>query len=523
MAALWDRGYSGWIGVEPFEYTTAAQNIGYLKGLMEARRMTTAPKLRLLEVERFERDFTNRLPFRFGVITVMGGTQAVIRATKALEDGRIATGVAAESLAPKWFDKNPVYSDAQNLDQLRQALDLAVALYKDAGARTAFDLYSSTYAEQLARSASLDLVPLVANYGPALIDRAIADALGRALELSFDQIVRRNVVGIRSTALTPDLGGFDIRRFLADLSPGESIDVRHTVGLVDPITAADQKEGERVDDGLPETLEEVVRHYRGRFYKLKVGGSIDADIDRLSRIAAVLDCGAGDYHATLDGNEQYDDIEDVIALWSRIKETPRLAHLSHSILFIEQPIKRQAALSKPVRAIAAEKPLLIDESDGEIDTFPAALAMGYAGVSSKTCKGFYKSILNGARCAMHNARGDGARLFLSAEDLTTLAGASVQQDLALVSLLGLTHVERNGHHFIDGMSFAPKSEQASFAAAHADLYDAASGTARLRIKNGRLLLGSLWQPGFANRGEMDFSTMRRMPPSRQCRVPKGGP
>ena len=44
---------------------------------------------------------------------------------------------------------------------------------------------------------------------------------------------------------------------------------------------------------------------------------------------------------------------------------------------------------------------------------------------------------------------------MSAEDLTTLAGVSVQQDLALVSLLGLTHVERNGHHFIDGMSFAP--------------------------------------------------------------------
>src|SRR5438105_2466620 len=82
----------------------------------------------------------------------------------------------------------------------------------------------------------VDLEPLVANYGPALIDRAIADALGRALGLSVDQIVRRNVAGIRSTALTPDLAGFDIRRFLGDLSPGESIDVRHTVGLVDPIT-----------------------------------------------------------------------------------------------------------------------------------------------------------------------------------------------------------------------------------------------------------------------------------------------
>jgi hypothetical protein len=105
---------------------------------------------------------------------------------------------------------------------------------------------------------------------------------------------------------------------------------------------------------------------------------------------------------------------------------------------------------------------------------------------------------------------------MSAEDLTTLAGVSVQQDLALVSLLGLTHVERNGHHFIDGMSFAPKSEQTSFAAAHPDLYDAGSGTARLRIENGRLRLGSLWRPGFANRGEMEFSAMRPM-----AAAPKG--
>ena len=359
--------------------------------------MTTAPKLRLLKVERFERDFTNRLPFRFGVITVMGGTQAVIRATIALEDGRTATGVAAESLAAKWFDKNPVYSDAQNLDQLRQALDLAVALYKDAGARTAFDLYSSTYAEQLARSASLDLVPLVANYGPALIDRAIADALGRALELSFDQIVRRNVVGIRSTALTPDLGGFDIRRFLADLSPGESIDVRHTVGLVDPITAADQKEGERVDDGLPETLEEVVARYGHHWFKLKVGGNADADVERLARIASVLDRIVEPYHVSLDGNEQYEDMAGVAELWRRMKADRRLARLVSSIVFIEQPVKRSAALARPVEGI--EKPVIIDESDDSLDAFPRAKALGYKGVSSKTCKGIYKSLINRARCA----------------------------------------------------------------------------------------------------------------------------
>ena len=57
-------------------------------------------KLRLEAVECFERDVRLRLPFRFGVITVTRATQAVIRATVVLEDGRTSRGVAAETLEP---------------------------------------------------------------------------------------------------------------------------------------------------------------------------------------------------------------------------------------------------------------------------------------------------------------------------------------------------------------------------------------------------------------------------------------
>ena len=46
--------------------------------------MGDTPKLKLQSVERYERDFKLRLPFRFGVITLTEGTQAVIRATIAL-------------------------------------------------------------------------------------------------------------------------------------------------------------------------------------------------------------------------------------------------------------------------------------------------------------------------------------------------------------------------------------------------------------------------------------------------------
>src|ERR1700675_3065592 len=110
-------------------------------------------KLQLEAVECFERDVKLRLPFRFGVITVTRSTQAVIRATVALQDGRTSVGVAAEMLAAKWFDKSPAFSDAQNLDQLRQSLGLAIDLYRARGRSTPFGLYAGTYREQLARGA----------------------------------------------------------------------------------------------------------------------------------------------------------------------------------------------------------------------------------------------------------------------------------------------------------------------------------------------------------------------------------
>jgi hypothetical protein len=460
-------------------------------------------KVKLEDVERFERHVKMRLAFRFGVITVTDATQAVIRVRISLPDGRTSNGVAAEALAAKWFEKSPAFTDEQNLAQLRQALDLAIELYRAQGSDKPFDLFAGTYAEQHKRGAVLGLNPLVASYGPALLDRAILDALGRATGQSFATMIARNVPGIRTTSLTPDIADADLGPFLSGLVPASSIEVRHTVGLVDPLTAADRPAAERVNDGLPETLEEVVSYYRGRYYKLKVGGDIRADLERLSRIAAVLDAGAGDYRTTLDGNEQYDDVEGIVELWRKVEETPALARLAKSTLFIEQPIKRAVALSRSVAPLAKHRAVIIDESDGELSSFPKALALGYAGVSSKNCKGFYKSILNASRVAKL-----GAGHFMSAEDLTTWPGVSVQQDLALVSLLGLGHVERNAHHFIDGMAFAPEREQLAFVAAHPDLYEKKDGRpARLKAVGGKLALGSLDVPGFAVGAEMDFKSM----------------
>ncbi|HEX4236004.1 MAG TPA: mandelate racemase, partial [Caldimonas sp.] len=137
-------------------------------------------------------------------------------------------------------------------------------------------------------------------------------------------------------------------------------------------------------------------------------------------------------------------------------------------------------------------------------------SLGYGGVSSKDCKGFYKSIVNLARCRIWNAEAQGGGFFLSGEDLTTQAGLAVQQDLALVALLGLADVERNGHHFIDGFAGRPLAESLAFLDAHGDLYHEENRRVRLRIEDGRIALGSLECPAFGSAVVPDLSTTEPM-------------
>ena len=318
-------------------------------------------------------------------------------------------------------------------------------------------------------------------------------------------------MGMDGTGVPQDLKEVDLATFLAGLHPADSIAARHTVGLVDALTRADADGRGRIGDGLPESLEEVIAAYGHSWFKLKVSGDTAADRDRLAAIAAILDRTTRPYHVTLDGNEQYAGADAFAGFLDAMRGDSRLDRLVAAIAFIEQPIGRAAALDHDVSDLAAFRPLLIDESDDGLDVFPRAAALGYRGISSKTCKGLYRSILNAARIA-HWPAGDGtAPYFLSAEDLTTQAGISVQQDLALVGLLGLKHVERNGHHYVAGMAGAPSAEQGAFARAHPDLYRETPQGVRLIIDGGRISLRSLDQPGYASGTLPDFAAMAPMP------------
>jgi hypothetical protein len=472
--------------------------------------MTTAPRLRLLDAAFFERPVKLRLPFRFGVVTLTAAPQVFVRARVRLADGREGEGISAELLVPKWFDKSPELTNDQNFDQLRRSLVSARRHLAAAEHDTPFGLSASVDAAHRAACGKAGLNGLVASFGIALLERAIIDALARLEGEPAFALVRDNRIGL-TTQMAPDLTGFDLDKFLAGLAPAPTIWARHTVGMVDALTR-DETRGRRLDDGLPESLEEVIAAYGHRYFKLKVSGAVAADIERLSGIAAVLDRIDEPYFVTLDGNEQFKTAGALAELWRRIGEEPRLARLKSTILVIEQPIGRDRALDEPVHELAQLVPMEVDESDADITVFPKARALGYRGISTKSCKGFYRGLLNRARVVKWNAEAREDRFFMSAEDLTTQGGVALQQDLALATLVGATHIERNGHHYVDGMAGAPQAEQDAFLSLHGDLYARApNGRVRVSIRAGSLALGSLAQtPGLAVGVMPDWHAMTPM-------------
>ena len=461
--------------------------------------------MRVLAIDCGVRPMRLRLPFKFGASTLTRCPQLFVRAT--VDCGALGTtlGWAAEMMVPRWFDKRVGPSQSDNVLDLQRAVEAASTAYMSGAPASAFGLFARHYVDLMALGASRGATALSAAYGQAVLDRAVLDALCRASQLSASAAFRCNLVGMDDTPLAQDLRGWDWRAWLEGLTPASNLHARHTVGMLDAL------EGDTEDAaGLPTSLPAVVRRYGHRFFKIKLGGDPEVDLARLDAVLATLDTVAPDHRFTLDGNEQYADVHALRALCEGLRALPRLAARPQALLYLEQPLPRDASMNASLIGLDAPAPLLLDEADGALDAFPTGRTHGWLGVSSKACKGLYKAVINRARCDQWNLSSGGlaGRCFMSAEDLTCQAGLAVQQDLALASLLGLRHCERNGHHYVDGFGDAPAAEQAAFAAAHAELYDTSAGRPRLAIRDGMLAIDSLDRPGFAHAADPDFSSLQ---------------
>jgi hypothetical protein len=281
------------------------------------------------------------------------------------------------------------------------------------------------------------------------------------------------------------------------------------VGLADPIRDGDISDP--VGDGLPESLEQVVRHYRARFFKLKISGDAAASRERLRQIAAVLDAQAGDYRATLDGNEQFHDMADFALFIRDSKDDPALRGLWERTLLIEQPVGRAYSLidavAGPLREISAFKPVIIDESDGDDEAVDRALALGYQGISAKNCKGVFRTLHSFRAVKAAEAKG-GLTPILSSEDLTNAPTLPLQQDLCVAAALGIRHSERNGHHYIVGFDFLSPKEREDALREFPSLYAArGEGSPVVRIENGYIDAADINRHGFGAASEPDWGNL----------------
>jgi hypothetical protein len=76
---------------------------------------------------------------------------------------------------------------------------------------------------------------------------------------------------------------------------------------------------------------------------------------------------------------------------------------------------------------------------------------------------------------------------LSGEDLGSVGPVAMIQDLAMASALGITHVERNGHHYFKGLSMYSEAVQNDVLAAHQGTYHRRpDGLVALHIAGGQL-------------------------------------
>lgn len=448
------------------------------------------------QTEFFVVNLRTRMPFRYGITTLRALPHLFIKATCEI-DGKSAVGIAADSLPPKWFTKDADQPFRSELADMLHVIESAAGFAEQVGRQPGvFDLWQAVYSEQMKWAAEEQYPPLLWNFGVSLVERAAIDAHCRARGITFGQAVRENTLGITLGEVHKVIGEYQPAGLLPE-QPLRRIHVRQTVGGADPIDEQQIKPGHGINDGLPETLEQAIRAYGLRYFKIKLSSDTLANKQRLASIASLFDeIGLRDYHATLDGNEAFMQLVTFYDMWMDLLKDMNVRPLLKRVLAVEQPLHRDVAISILAESELEEykqlPPMIIDESDGVIGALPEALECDYDGGAHKNCKGVFKGIANACLIRYRQRLQPDLSYTYTGEDLVNVGPVALPQDLAVAATLGLEHVERNGHHFFRGLSFLPDDLQHAMLQAHGDLYrQHEQGFATLDIQDGMVSTASV--------------------------------
>jgi hypothetical protein len=406
-------------------------------------------------------------------------------------------------LPPKWFTKDPQSLFADDIVDMVGAVEHAVASARRVSAPTPFDLWWAVRDAQVAWGQAEGIPGLLSGLGTALVERAIIDASCRLLRMPFATALLNGSLGFDASRVHPELPDAGLNAFAAP-SASASIAVRHTVGLSDPIS--DDEVTDHPGDHLPVSLDAIIRRYGVTHFKVKTAGDLTADIARLREVVALTAVHGIDPWFTIDGNESMRTAEHLVSWGQGLFAEPDLGELlRRRLIAVEQPFHRSIAL-EPEAAQAllhVEFPVIIDESDDADETVRLAMNAGYAGGTYKGCKGVFRGLAN---AALIHHRGLSQRTVLTAEDLSTLPPLTVAQDLVVAAVMGLGHIERNGHHYFGRLAPLDPDVESLALNAHPDAYESHDdGRTRLKITDGAISIGTLVDSPFGFSPQLDIS------------------
>lgn len=409
--------------------------------------------IRILDVHYDFEEHQYRTPLKFGGVPTDHCVLFNVAVQVETRDGNVATGRGSMPLGNVWAFPPRYAPFDESLAAMKRLAELAVAATQACTLCTHPLLFSETLepeflkiasdiSETLRLAAPMPKLCTVVTTSP--IDAALHDAFGKANGLnSYDGLSETFVAADLSHFLNPRFTGKYLDAYTAR-QPKPKMPLYHLIGALDPLTDADITEP--LNDGLPETLPEWIAADGLTHLKIKLNGDdLDWDVARVLAIDKVTaetqaKRGVHTWHYSADFNETCQTVEYLLEFLSQIQAAAPEAF--QRLAYIEQPTDRdlKAHPENKMHKAAAIKPVVIDESLTDFETFLLAREQGYSGVALKACKGQSQALLMGAAATEYD-------MFLAVQDLTC-PGASFLHSAGLAARIpGVTAIEGNARQF----------------------------------------------------------------------------
>ncbi|MEN6545299.1 MAG: enolase C-terminal domain-like protein [Armatimonadia bacterium] len=432
--------------------------------------------IRIVDLQTYYTFEVARTPLKFGAVVVDAVEFCRVKATVENGRGQVAEGWGGIFLMDFWGWPTTELPHAAKAAAMKELTERYVALLRGHGkAGHPIDIFHDVEDDLRRLNHELcterGLLPEQPFLGALVcaspVDAALHDAFG-------------NVNGIDSyCGYGPDFM-HDLSRYLGPAFAGKypqdyirpqylpKVPIFHLVGGLDKLTRGEIDETDP-QDGVPNCLEDWVAHEGMYCLKVKLRGSdLDWDVDRT---LAVYEIGKRELarrgqtvmHLTADTNEQCASPEYIIEYLHRLQEAEPDCY--DKILYIEQPTERDLTAHRhDMRKLSSMKPVIVDESLTDLESFELAMDLGWSGIALKTCKGHSADMLY---CAKAKELG----IPYSVQDLTNPSLALIHSVGLGARLYTIMGVEANSRQFF------PASTTAAEKRVHGGIFSLVNGEA----------------------------------------------